>query len=245
MAELRAGEKLCKICGEIKSLDEYYKHTDTTKDRYYSTCKVCFRIKNNDNKRKYRQTEDGRAKDKAYKQSTKYKEYVKKYTSRPEVKERTKLAWDKFSNGERGKEYRKSEECRESYRKSRNTIRSSEKGILDHHLITNLRSSLVNYILSPNRTIKRKRDWEGTVGFTVKDLKEHLESNFTEEMTWDRFINGDIHIDHIIPRCNFNYFDFSSDEFKKCWSLDNLQPLWRLDNYKKGTKVQKDVITNG
>ena len=73
------------------------------------------------------------------------------------------------------------------------------------------------------------------LGYTPKALKEHLESQFTEGMTWDNYGLYGWHIDHIIPRCFFNFDDIV--EFKYCWSLHNLQPLWAKDNLKKGSKL--------
>jgi len=44
-------------------------------------------------------------------------------------------------------------------------------------------------------------------------------------------------IDHKIPLWSFDYSDIADPQFKKCWALDNLQPLWKGDNLKKGTKI--------
>ena len=69
------------------------------------------------------------------------------------------------------------------------------------------------------------------LGYTSKELINHLEKQFTIGMTWRAFRNGDIHIDHIKPQ---SLFDLSNDSgYKKCWSLDNLQPLWAADNLAK------------
>jgi len=73
--------------------------------------------------------------------------------------------------------------------------------------------------------------------YTFEELKNHLESLFQEGMTWDNY--GDWHIDHIIPRSNYDHTDVKQVE--ECWSLQNLQPLWAKDNLKKGNKIiQKD-----
>lgn len=73
------------------------------------------------------------------------------------------------------------------------------------------------------------------LGYTIAELKQHLENQFTDGMTWDAFRDGDIHIDHIIPQAAF---DLSDDEqWRKCWSLDNLQPLWSHDNLAKSDRL--------
>jgi 5-methylcytosine-specific restriction endonuclease McrA len=82
---------------------------------------------------------------------------------------------------------------------------------------------------------KRKRHWELIVGYTLSELKSYLEKKFKLGMTWDNY--GSLwHIDHIIPRSSFSYDSLQSDSFKKCWSLSNLQPLWKQENLSKGTR---------
>lgn len=73
------------------------------------------------------------------------------------------------------------------------------------------------------------------LGYSVDDLKNRLESLFVDGMNWDNM--GKWHIDHILPDCMFGYKSVNDIDFKKCWSLDNLQPLWAEDNLSKGTKI--------
>tara|TARA_R110000803_G_scaffold209961_1_gene280529 strand:+ start:84 stop:1109 length:1026 start_codon:yes stop_codon:yes gene_type:complete len=77
------------------------------------------------------------------------------------------------------------------------------------------------------------------LGYTSKKLINHLQKQFTIGMTWRAFRNGDIHIDHIKPQ---SLFDLSNDSgYKKCWSLDNLQPLWAADNLAKSNFYVEDL----
>ena len=50
-------------------------------------------------------------------------------------------------------------------------------------------------------------------------------------MTWDN--HGEWHIDHIVPISFFEYDSTDDVEFKYCWSLYNLQPLWSGENLRK------------
>ena len=78
------------------------------------------------------------------------------------------------------------------------------------------------------------------IGCSPKELKEHLEKKFKPGMTWEN--RKDWHIDHIIP-CSF--FDFSDpQQQKKCFHYTNLQPLWAIDNMKKGSKIISGDITS-
>ena len=85
--------------------------------------------------------------------------------------------------------------------------------------------------------MKCGRSWESLVGYTLVDLKSHLESLFVASMNWDNY--GEWHIDHIIPQSRFNFNDAEDIDFKLCWSLDNLQPLWAKDNIYKSDNIDK------
>ena len=74
------------------------------------------------------------------------------------------------------------------------------------------------------------------LGFTISDFKKHFENLFEEGMTWEKFIDGEIHIDHIIPQ---SFFDCSNkEEYEECFSLKNLQPLWAKQNMQKSNKIE-------
>ncbi len=96
-------------------------------------------------------------------------------------------------------------------------------------------SSSLNKYLKNNNLSKGGRHWEDLVGYTVCELKTHLESLFVKGMTWENY--GAWHIDHILPKSFFRYKSTNDVEFKYCWSLINLQPLWAKDNLKKSDKL--------
>jgi len=73
--------------------------------------------------------------------------------------------------------------------------------------------------------------WKSSVGYSLHDLKVHLENKFTEGMSWDNY--GAWHVDHIMPRWVFSAYS-AAEEYLECWALDNLQPLWAEDNVRKG-----------
>jgi hypothetical protein len=68
--------------------------------------------------------------------------------------------------------------------------------------------------------------------YTLGELVSHLESKFSEGMNWSNY--GQWHIDHIRPCSSFDLSDPAI--FLECWALDNLQPLWKSDNLRKGVK---------
>ena len=64
----------------------------------------------------------------------------------------------------------------------------------------------------------------------------HLESQFTEGMTWENYGLKGWHVDHIIPISSYDLTN--EDEVKKSCHYSNLQPLWWQDNLEKGNKIR-------
>ena len=73
------------------------------------------------------------------------------------------------------------------------------------------------------------------LGYTVKDLKQHLEKQFDSKMSWDNY-GSYWHIDHIVPDSWFTYESEQDEQFKQAWALSNLQPLSKVENLKKGNR---------
>lgn len=73
-------------------------------------------------------------------------------------------------------------------------------------------------------------------GCSIDELREHLESQFTEGMSWDNYGMYGWHIDHIKPCAKF---DLTVDsEQRECFHYTNLQPLWAEDNLRKAAKYE-------
>ncbi len=123
-------------------------------------------------------------------------------------------------------------ECREC----RNTRDKNRRDTIPEvKIVKNLRARL-------GKVLKGKSKSDSTLkllGCTLEYLKQHLESLFTEGMTWDNYgkIKGVVcwEIDHILPCTSF---DLNKDkEQQKCFNYTNLQPLWAKDNRSKGSKI--------
>lgn len=76
--------------------------------------------------------------------------------------------------------------------------------------------------------------WLKYVDYSLDELAAHLESQFVDRMCWESF--SSIHIDHKRPLSSFKITGTDCPEFKKAWALSNLQPLWAIDNIRKGAK---------
>jgi len=86
-----------------------------------------------------------------------------------------------------------------------------------------------------NKKYRKNSKYEKILGYSRETLIYHIENRFEEGMCWNNY--GEWHLDHIIPKSLFNYETIYCPEFSSCWSLQNLQPLWKKDNLKKYNKV--------
>ena len=78
--------------------------------------------------------------------------------------------------------------------------------------------------------------WRSALHFTPDQLRAHLEKQLLPGMSWENY--GTVwHIDHIIPVAAFNITSVDDFDFRRCWCLSNLRPLWKADNLRKGRKL--------
>jgi hypothetical protein len=118
-------------------------------------------------------------------------------------------------------------QAKEIARRTARKVRSTPKGRLNGNMSSAVRTAL--------RGSKAGRRWESLVGYTVLDLKRHLEKLFLPGMSWNNY--GEWEIDHKIPQAAFNFEEPYDIDFKRCWCLKNLQPLWRLENSRKNSNL--------
>jgi hypothetical protein len=125
---------------------------------------------------------------------------------------------------------------KEYYNKNKERInevrRSTQQKRRDEDPIFRIRKNMGSRIYL---AVKNKGKTMELTGCSREDLKTHLESKFTNGMTWENY--GEWHIDHIRPCASFNLED--PEEQNKCFHWTNLQPLWALDNIKKGDKWEE------
>lgn len=84
------------------------------------------------------------------------------------------------------------------------------------------------------KTGKAGKTWTALTGYSVDELQRHLERQFLKGMTWSNM--GDWHIDHILPVAGFCFTKPTDADFKACWAITNLRPLWATENIKKSAK---------
>ena len=88
------------------------------------------------------------------------------------------------------------------------------------------------YVFLKLKNINKSNKTFDIVGCSPKFLKEYIEKQFTDGMSWE-LIGNSIHIDHIVPLSSAN----TEEEIYKLCHYTNLQPLWSKDNLSKGCKL--------
>jgi hypothetical protein len=223
--------KHCRTCNTDKDESEFYKNAHY-KDGFTSQCIICIR-----ERRKKSNTEIMRRW--RYNNHDQYLEYQRSYyeknkdwinqkrrdycdTRRDVLRKQQKEC--KLRNPERTKELRTEQQRR---------ALSTPKGKLNHIFRQSITRTL--------KSRKGGKSWVNIVGYDLKSLMKHLEKQFTEGMTWDNYGMGfgKWNIDHIIPITAFNYEKYSDLDFKKCWALKNLRPMWSLENTSKGCRIDR------
>ena len=163
---------------------------------------------------------------------------TKKYFSKPETKERLKKNHKKWAEQNKEhlskyiKEYRennvdKIRQIKRDYERNRKARDPLYK------LISNFRTAIYTVLKESN--VDKYGHYFDILQYTPDELINHLELQFKDDMSWDNY--GIWHVDHKLPITNFNISEMGDEEFMRCWSLDNLQPMWGIENIKKSNKI--------
>lgn len=202
-------KKICSKCKTEKELCEFRKKSVNNKGiQYYkSRCKICSnedeKIKRDKNPEKYKIWYD------------KNRDERNKWRSEYYQKNKEKLR-------DYNKKYDKNKSINFMIKYNTDPIIK-----LRHRLSCRLREVLKFKSLIKNKT------HNDIIGCSPEFLKEHLENQFTEGMSWDNHELYGWHIDHIVPLSSAK----TEEEIYKLCHYTNLQPLWAKDNLKKSNKM--------
>jgi hypothetical protein len=238
--------KVCSKCKEEKKICEFRKRKDS-KDGLRTECKECsylvwkkyrdinFEKISNRKKNDYIQNREKRLdKVKKYREENidiiREKDRVRskeKYKNNPEIIQeyynKNKELILKYKKTWAKQNHEKIKEQKREYIKKRNS------NDFIFNLKNRMRNRLRNYLTTLNIT-KKNKTFE-IVGCTPQFLKEHLEKQFVDGMTWEN--RSEWHIDHKIPLSSAK----TEEELYKLCHYTNLQPLWVEENLKKGNKI--------
>lgn len=249
------GYRVCKNlqCNKLLPLDAFKKVKCSNGEYYLKTCKECIKKKDRELK-KIKYHSDLKIKNKIINRSKKYyldnKNLIKDKSSKlhkiyyqknkKNISDRTKKYYQE--NKEWYKAYQKEYEKihpRKNRAKSPASIMQKIRSSISRSISKQIRKngshkcdSIINYI-----------------DFSFNELKNHLESKFESWMHWDNYgiynsktwDDNDTstwawQIDHIIPHSHFPYTSVKDENFKKCWSLDNLRPYSAKQNILDGIR---------
>lgn len=127
-----------------------------------------------------------------------------------------------LSKKERARIRRKLDPSAILYERTKRRLR--KKGC-NSHFLKEMRRGLLS------QTGRAGRGIEGAIGYSMEQLRAHMERQFGKGMSWEKFRQGLIHIDHIRP---LNTFDHTNpEEARAAWALSNLRPLWADENLRR------------
>ena len=117
----------------------------------------------------------------------------------------------------------------------KNYVESKYKTDLKFNLNQKMNSAIGNSL----KGNKKGHKWESIVNYTLDDLFKHLKKTMPKGYTWQDFLEGKLHIEHITPISAFNFTKPEHINFKRCWALKNLRLLPAKENMIKGSKLSK------
>lgn len=112
---------------------------------------------------------------------------------------------------------------------------TKEKTILENSFEKRFYKTAMTVIKSYYRSgsVPKKSKTFERLGFTFNELTNKLISTIPYGFTWQDYISGLLHLDHIKPHSLFKYSSFLDNSFKQCWSVENLQLLEKNKNIRK------------
>lgn len=206
--------KYCSKCGQDLPLDQFYK-CKRSKDGLVWKCKSC--SKNYDREFYQKNKENLLFKNREYENSEKGK------LNRQRVNK-------KHSQTDKGKRSRKrANDKRRDNGKLAQWLMNSYNNNKKFKICRILRAKLTQTLKGKDRSIHTL----DLLGCSLEHFKQYIESQFQEGMTWENHTKKGWHLDHKRPCASFDLSD--TEQQKICFHYTNFQPLWCIENIKKGS----------
>ena len=219
--------KICSKCKIEKELSEFFNNS-AMKDGKSNYCKLCHAAEGAKRKDTY--------KEKKYYLNRKDKISIYGKQWYQENKERLKPIRKKYREDNQDKQI---DAHKEWYRNNREDKLNKNAEYEKIQMLTNpLFRIKKNLRCRVSKILNGRVKHQGTIqllGCTIAEFKIHLESLFTDDMTWDNY-GSYWHVDHIKPCSLFNLL--LEEEQMKCFHYSNMQPLKAEDNLKKYNKFK-------
>lgn len=208
-------KKLCVKCKHIRD-KKYWRHYSKTKRKPLT----------------YEQKEKRKIAKRLYSKNNRDKINAQKKAYYHKNKEKISMQQKKAykRNRDRIKQYRLNNRLKinawdNKYRKERN------KKDINFKLKNNLRRRLYQAIKKNSKSGSAVKD----LGCSINKLKQYLESQFTDNMSWKSYGRNGWHIDHIKPLSAFDLTD--RQQLLKACHYSNLRPLWGSINCSLGGQL--------
>jgi hypothetical protein len=255
--------KICSKCKKEKHLD-LFSNNKTNKDGKHSWCKECIKKQRELKKEKYNKRkkiyykeniEKIREYDAKRREQTDYKSkkslWDKNYRekNKEKINEQKKLYYQENKEEIRNKAKNKYANDPELRKKNaitgrRNYLKNPEPAKERNKKYKQKKRKespvyRINEQVSKGirRSLKLNRPgahWEEFMPFKLEELIKLLKSKFTKGMSLENY--GEWEIDHIVPLSYFKFESVNDKGFKKAWSLNNLQPMWKFENQSKSNR---------
>jgi hypothetical protein len=220
--------KKCTDC-KIELEEEQFSKDKSRGDGLNCRCKRCSTERHREYVRRNKEKISSHNKKSYERHKEKRKQYAK--NNYEHVKQVRKLREDDLKKYQKEWQQNNKQKRNEQAKNwQRNRKKNDPKYKIDSVISTSIYQSLKIFNLS-----KSKCGWQDAVGYTLKELTEHLESQFDESMNWDNY-GSYWHIDHIKPKSLFVFESLEDEQFKQCWALNNLRPLEAKENIRKSNK---------
>ena len=205
-------KKICSKCGDEKPVGEFYIRKDS-KDGYRSDCIECH-LKQ---KKIYSKNNSQHKRD-----------YMKQYRiDNPDIvkvwieNNYEQYLWNskkwKIENPDKAKKHKK------------NNRKKRLENDPQYRLKNNIRRLIL--LSFSNKGYSKKSRTNQILGIDYDGFMKHIESQFTEGMTWDN--RGEWELDHKIPISLGN----TEEEIIRLNHYSNFRPLWRKDNIFKSNHI--------
>lgn len=208
--------KKCSTCKIDQPLDQFHKYKGS-KDRLTHRCKSCVSRKKEVPRDSKICTSCGN------------KKSIEEFNKRKIGKFGVSSVCKECNNTKQHK-YRNDNRVR--IRKVKNVWRNERrKNDPIYKLECNMRCRIYDFL--NGRKINKKNKTFEIIGCTPTELKEYIEKQFINGMSWENYGYYGWHVDHIIPLDTAK----TEDEIYKLCHYGNLQPLWQKDNSIKSNKI--------
>jgi len=221
--EVPEGMKICSVCKEIMPLTDFHRSSNNN-DGLNCSCKCCSISKVQGYQANRREI---------------IKEYNADYRTKNKEIIKAKAIEERQKNPEKYRELSKKWRLK-YWDKTVVYMRNKRRTDYSYRIHSNVSNGLKGHL--KKNGFKKDGKWEKILGYTTKELMDHLRVLFQPGMNWENY-SYKWEIDHVLPLSLFRIKGPNDmDTIIKAWALQNLQPLFKEENRRKTNKIIPEMI---